>query len=520
MVILRAAVCAALFLISAMVQTVLAQDVTLTSPDGTVEISGDLLGFDGQFYRVQPLYGELTVDGSGVLCDGPACPNLTDYVARLTFSGSETMGRLLVPALIQAFADRQGYRVTRTQPNTNELVLTLEDAANARFVGVLTILLANTDQGFTDLLANDADIVMAQREMRPRERSDAMLAGLGDMQDARRGRVLALDGLVPVVAQDNPVAKISTPKLAAILTGRITNWSDLGGPDAPITLHLRNESAGIWQVVVDRLLRPAGGTLTEGALRHISDQALGKAVAQDPFGLGLISASAAGANKTLGLTGACGFSLLADRLSLKTEDYPLSAPMFLYLPARRLPKLGRDFIRFTRSDAAQLVIRRAGLTDQAPEEIAIRDQGDRFANAIAQAGPEVGLKALQTMVSDLSDRKRLSLSFRFEAGSARLDAQSRSNVALLAQALEAGQYDARDLLFAGFSDGNGGAAANQRIAAKRADAVLLAVKQAAETANLEQLTLNARGFGEALPMACDDSAWGRQVNRRVEVWVH
>jgi phosphate transport system substrate-binding protein len=26
-------------------------------------------------------------------------------------------------------------------------------------------------------------------------------------------------------------------------------------------------------------------------------------------------------------------------------------------------------------------------------------------------------------------------------------------------------------------------------------------------------------FGEAMPMACDDTAWGRQVNRRVEVWV-
>ena len=78
MIILRAATLAALFLVS-LVQMLLAQDVTLTSRDGTVEISGDLLGFDGQFYRVQTIYGELTVDGSGVLCDGPACPNLVDY---------------------------------------------------------------------------------------------------------------------------------------------------------------------------------------------------------------------------------------------------------------------------------------------------------------------------------------------------------------------------------------------------------------------------------------------------------
>ena len=43
-----------------------AQDVTLTSRDGGVEISGDLLGFDGEFYRLETIYGELTVDGSRV----------------------------------------------------------------------------------------------------------------------------------------------------------------------------------------------------------------------------------------------------------------------------------------------------------------------------------------------------------------------------------------------------------------------------------------------------------------------
>ena len=134
-------------------------------------------------------------------------------------------------------------------------------------------------------------------------------------------------------------------------------------------------------------------------------------------------------------------------------------------------------------------------------------------------GDVVDLEELQTMVTALSDKRRLSLSFRFETGSSRLDAQSRSNVELLAQGLEAGLYDTRDMLFAGFSDGEGGAAANQRIALKRAEAVLAAVREAAETGSFDQVSLSADGFGEAMPMACDDSAWGRQVNRRVEVWL-
>lgn len=114
---------------------------------------------------------------------------------------------------------------------------------------------------------------------------------------------------------------------------------------------------------------------------------------------------------------------------------------------------------------------------------------------------------------------RLSTSFRFEAGSVRLDAQSRSNVQQLARALEVGQYDARRLFFVGFSDGNGAAEANHEIALRRAVAVRRAVSEATVTANLGRVELAVDAFGEAMPMACDDSSWGRRANRRVEVWV-
>ena len=76
---LCAAIWAALVLFSAAI-TASADDVLLTSRDGAIELSGTLLGFDGQFYRVETQYGELTVDGSGVLCEGPGCPSLTNFV--------------------------------------------------------------------------------------------------------------------------------------------------------------------------------------------------------------------------------------------------------------------------------------------------------------------------------------------------------------------------------------------------------------------------------------------------------
>lgn len=514
----RAAIVAALFVFASVVP-VAAQDVTLRSYDGDVEISGNLLGFDGEFYRLDTVYGELTVDGSGVACDGPGCPNLENFVARLAFSGAPTIGKVLMPALIEAFAIRGDYDVTRRDEGDNEISYALSSRKTNDLVGEFSFRLTNTDEGFADLLANEADIAMTLREAHTDEVSHAKAAGLGDLTAPGRARVLALDALIPVVAPSNPVQGITMPQLAEVLAGRLANWNLLGGPDAPIDVHLWDERTGIGQASVDHLLGPGGLPENSRVRRHDNGDAFAKAVARDPFALGLTTRSEQGNTWELALTGECGFALTATRRAVKTEDYPLTAPLFLYLPARRFPKLAREFLAYLRDPSAQLVIRRAGFVDQTPEEIDINAQGDRFANAIAQAGPEVGLQELQRMVGVLSSLKRLTTTFRFEPGSVRLDAQSRSNVEQLARALELGLYDARRLVFVGFSDGDGAAGPNRDIAMRRADTVARAVKRAAETANFDRIAVEIDAFGEAMPMACDDTAWGRQVNRRVEVWV-
>ncbi|KMK65937.1 phosphate ABC transporter substrate-binding/OmpA family protein [Puniceibacterium sp. IMCC21224] len=513
-----AAVFAALFLWGGG-SPALAQDVTLRSPDGAIELTGTLLGFDGDFYRVATQYGELTVDGSGVLCEGPGCPSLTNYVAELTISGSDSAGAILMPALVGGFALRNNLTAQRETQDAERFTYLLRDPATDTLVGRFSFRVTNTDEGFADLLADEADIVMAVREIRPSEVRLARDAGLGNLLGDNRSRVLALDALVPVVAAGNPIESLTLDDLTRVVDGTLRNWRDLGGPDAPVVLHLRNARSGLSQGVEDRLLHSGRGDLRDDVMRHTSNAALAKAVSDDPFGIGFASFSELGNSKPLILTGQCGFDLRSTRRNIKTEDYPLTAPMFLYIPARRLPKLARDFLSFTRSGPAQIVIRRAGFVDQSPEVVPLDLQGDRLTNAIRTADGISGLTELKRMVNVLGPMRRLTTSFRFETGSARLDAQSRSNVQQLARALEDGVYDAHRIVFVGFSDGEGPADANLEIARKRADTVRTAVQIAAETADFDAVNLNIEAFGEAMPMACDDTDWGRQVNRRVEVWL-
>lgn len=518
MVIFRAAGFAALFLFGAAMPAV-SQDVTLTSRDGSLSIDGTLLGYDGEFYRVDSVYGELTLDGSGVVCAGPGCPNLQAFVAELTLSGAASMGAVLLPALIEAFAAKEGLSVRRVVQDDIRFRYILRDAVSGDDVARFSFRLTTTDEGFADLLANEADIAMALRAPDPAELALAQDAGLGDLRVAARGRIVALDGLVPVVAAGSPVRDIAMADLGRVFAGDILNWADLGAMDAPIVLHLPVETSGTAQDFDARVMRAAGLASSEDIIRHATHSDLADAVATDPFAIGISTYSETGNARILALRGSCGFPAAATYASLKSEDYPLTAPMFLYTPARRQPQIVRALFEYLRSPEAQRVIRRAGFVDDGPLDIPVAAQGERFANAIAGAGGEVSLDDLKRMVDTLRSAKRLTTTFRFEGGATDLDAQSRSNVLLLAQALETGAYDERELIFVGFSDGQGDATTNLGIARRRAEAVRDAVRTAAATADPARLTLTAEAFGEALPMACDDTDWGRQINRRVEIWV-
>ena len=515
---LRAAVLAALCLFHG-VLTAAAQDITLSAPDGAVEISGTLLGFAGEFYRIDTIYGVLTVDGTGVNCEGPACPSLTNYVAEVVISGASSMADVLVPALVEAFALRNGYSILRDASNDNLVLYELNNQQSGETIARFAINATTTDEGFADLIANEADIAMALREIRDPEAARAEESGLGDLRHDNRSRVLSLSALIPVTEVGNPVKSLSALQLARVFAGKIENWKELGGVDAPISLHLPAPGSGLLQAIEDELMKPANLKLSSKVLYypHLSD--LVRSVQFDPFALGISAYERTGGTLPMKLTGGCGHEISATRRGIKTEDYPLSTPMYFYIPALRQPKVVRDFLRYVQSDAAQFVIRRAGYVDQASEEIPMAAQGERLVNAIGQAGKAVSIEDLQQMVVDLSPLRRLTTTFRFTAGVSELDAHSLSNVELLAQRLERGDFDGQELTFVGFSDGSGGASANLHVSLRRANRVLEAVKTASETADLSQVTLKSSGYGEAFPVACDDTAWGRRVNRRVEVWV-
>ncbi len=470
------------------------QDVTLIAREGNIVLSGSLQGFDGEFYRIDTAYGRLTVDAEGVICEGPACPDLTAPKATIRIVGAPDAGERLLPGLFRAFADARG--------------LIYQEGPGPAYTAL--ILDPETRKELAEISFRPLDPFLASKEL---AEGNADLKLTSRAEDPFGSRVVALDALVPIMAPDNPTPEVSTVELAAALAGTARNWADLGGPDMPLVLHAMAPGTDLARALEDLL----GITIVADVL-HDDLGAMAAAVAKDPWALAISGRAEVGAARVLPLTDSCGFPLLPTALAVKAEDYPLALPVFFLTPQRRLPLLAREFLEFLADPKADAVVAAAGYINRSTERAPMTLDGLRLINAIQGAGQDVTLSDLKSMVAVMDGADRLSLTFRFEDGGTALTPSSQENIADLARLIASGGFAGEALVLAGFSDGSGDAKANLALSVERAARVADALRAAAGDLRPEDIP-QVMGFGEALPMACDETAAGRHLNRRVEVWL-
>ena len=99
----------------------------------------------------------------------------------------------------------------------------------------------------------------------------------------------------------------------------------------------------------------------------------------------------------------------------------------------------------------------------------------------------------------------------FDTDQARLKPDGVATVQKLADVLA--QNPNRTVLIEGFTDSTGGAAHNQELSERRAASVAAALSGMGVAPNRVAM----KGYGPAFPVASNDSAASRQVNRRVEI---
>ena len=59
---------------------------------------------------------------------------------------------------------------------------------------------------------------------------------------------------------------------------------------------------------------------------------------------------------------------------------------------------------------------------------------------------------------------------------------------------------------------------NRQLSQNRADTLMFEIRSASQ-GRLDHIQMEAKGYGELSPSACNVTDQGRSINRRVEVWI-
>jgi len=105
-----------------------------------------------------------------------------------------------------------------------------------------------------------------------------------------------------ITNQDVTVDNLTAAQYVDILTGKVTNWKEVGGKDQKITLIHRSKSSGSRQTIADVVLK--GAAFTDNAVIQDSNGAVRAAIASTPGAIGYVDAAYAdGSVKTLAYNG-------------------------------------------------------------------------------------------------------------------------------------------------------------------------------------------------------------------------
>ena len=149
------------------------------------------------------LCGAVMVSGLAVGC-GSGGSSEGD-TAKITISGSTSVGPTM-DVLAEAYQKNNDVKIEVQQPGSSA--------------------------GIKNTIDGTSDLGMSSRDLKGEETADV------------EGTQIAIDGIAVVTNTANKVKDLTVNQVKDIFTGKITNWKEVGGEDAPIVVISREEGSG------------------------------------------------------------------------------------------------------------------------------------------------------------------------------------------------------------------------------------------------------------------------------------
>ena len=226
--------------------------------------------------------------------------------------------------------------------------------------GSVTVSGGGSGTGISEAINGLNDIGNASRAAKDKEIEEAADLGVELVEV-----VVAIDAICVVTSGNiTGVDDLTIQQLSDIFRGEITNWSEVGGPDAQIVLASRDSSSGTYEYFVERVVQIdkefEDYTFAATALALQSNADVVSTVADNDdsigyIGLGYLKEAVDGGAKLVNVEGV---EPLLD--TARSGEYPVSRPLYNYYRKGDLSDMGQAYIDLLLSDEGQALAQSAG----------------------------------------------------------------------------------------------------------------------------------------------------------------
>ena len=491
--------------------------VRLSSADGSIELVGELMDITPTSYVVDTAMGTLTVRSEFVSCEGPACPASLVKSDRVGISVAGQVTADLMTAILDEYSSSKDFSVSQ-QIASNDAREFLIGNTSGEEVAKIDVVKSETESALAGLVSGETVMAVTWDRISPEMLGRALGRTVNATSDYLDESVIGLDAVSLSVNSRNVADVVGINAIQGVLTGNITNWSQLGGNDAPISIHLLESNGELHRQLAARNI--ADGALEARALLHPNANSLRLAVEADVNAMGVLYRSQAESLKSLTVVSACNIFSDGSDFSIQTEEYPLTLRLYVYtMKNSEMSEFIQNVDQFMATDFGQATLAERGLVTQALQIKPMQVQGARVLSSVLYGEADNAWQNVtKRYFTEASTARRISTALRFALGGADLDAKSLEDIERITEIVRANEYAGYQVLVFGFSDSTGVFGNNITLSQRRADTVATILRENSR-GYLEDGSVLSFGMGPIAPIGCNTTAEGRELNRRVEVWL-
>ena len=205
--------------------------------------------------------------------------------------------------------------------------------------------------GIASLLDRTTDIADSSRKIKGEEIDKAKAAGVSPNEIA-----VALDGIAVILHPSNPISALTKTQIKDIYTGKVSNWKEIGGPNAKIVAVSRDTSSGTFEAFEALAINKE--KVRPDALTTASNQAVAQTVAQTPGAIGYVGVGYLSPKvKDVTVDG-----IKCTRQTIQSGKYPLARELYMYTNGKPSGNTAK-YIDFVLSKDGQKLVEEEGFVE-------------------------------------------------------------------------------------------------------------------------------------------------------------